>query len=259
MFRTVSNGQSIHQYIPPDLKRMFYKNPASIHASHNGLDPYGFSTEGLVLYLPLWALKDSAFKSVDPYGHTCTVTGALCGSTGRTFDGDDEISLSPGGSIPAAINFGNVNTYTVMAWAKITNKTASREIFTEGNSGDDDPIIVFEYLQASAKWQFAHRDDASNVASCLSLGDPDADVWYLLTAVRRASNSFELFVDAVSQNTDATSVGATTLNTANIGVLERIAKANYMIGTIGEVWVYNRALSAAEITHLYNKTKFRYT
>ena len=97
MTTVVANGQSIEQFIPLDLRREFYQNsdPKNKYAISNGLDPYGFSTDGLVLYLPLWALKDSSFKSVDAYKNTCNVTGALWQPDGRLFDGADDLITVP--------------------------------------------------------------------------------------------------------------------------------------------------------------------
>ena len=53
---------------------------------------YNPSPTGCVLYLPLWhpSLSGPVFSSIDPYGHTCTVTGATWGIQGRTFDGDGD-------------------------------------------------------------------------------------------------------------------------------------------------------------------------
>lgn len=89
----VGNGLTIDRYIPPQLRNTFYKNSISKYGKFNGLDPYGFPTRGLALYLPLWALKGSGFYSVDAYRHICTATGAPWNLKSRAFDGDDRIVI----------------------------------------------------------------------------------------------------------------------------------------------------------------------
>lgn len=99
----VVDGQSIEQFIPANLRHMFYQHPMPEYkyAIRNGYGPYGFSTNGLVLYLPLWALKDSSFKSVDANRFTCTPSGTTIfwTPTGWDLAGVNEI-----------ITIGNIGT-----------------------------------------------------------------------------------------------------------------------------------------------------
>ncbi len=43
-----------------------------------------------------------------------------------------------------------------------------------------------------------------------------------------------------------------------LGALKYTSTILYLTGNIGEVWVYSQALSALEISHIYNATKWRY-
>lgn len=56
---------------------------------------------GCVLYLPLWHpdLSGSEFKSIDLYGHTCTVTGATKVADGRSFNGSSDKIVIPANPI----------------------------------------------------------------------------------------------------------------------------------------------------------------
>lgn len=122
--RTVADGQHIDQFIPRDLRGMFYRNPhpENKYRVVDGKDPYGFSTKGLVLYLPLWALKGSSFKSVDAYKHTCTPSGTtkFWTPTGWDLAGGDEM-----------ITIGNIGTSikTLEFW--IDPETTTQSILEE--------------------------------------------------------------------------------------------------------------------------------
>ena len=113
----LSDGLSIDRFIPPQLRYMFYNNPTATakYRIGNGLDPYGFSTNGLVMYLPLWALKGGSFKSVDAYKHTCSVAGAIWKPDSRQFDGTDDKIVIP---FTSDLDFGDLDTYTIIVWAK---------------------------------------------------------------------------------------------------------------------------------------------
>lgn len=93
--QVLNDGRHIDRYIPRDLRGMFYRNPhpENKYRVVDGYDPYGFSTNGLVLYLPLWALKGASFKSVDVNKYTCTPSGTTIfwTPTGWSLAGVDEI------------------------------------------------------------------------------------------------------------------------------------------------------------------------
>ena len=92
-----SNGLSIDDYIRRDQRYGFYQNatPTRKYDIANGLPPYDFPTNGLVLYIPLWhrSLSGGSFESIDQYMHVCTVTGATWSPSGRTFGTDKLITV----------------------------------------------------------------------------------------------------------------------------------------------------------------------
>lgn len=265
MFRTTSVSasgaeQGIHQYIPPDLRRMFYKNPAAIHASHNGLDPYGFSTRGLVLYLPLWALKDSAFQSVDAYRTAATVSGAAWGTTGRTFDKIDNII-----TLSASTALNNLRASTYIAWINPTSK------------GENDAAIVMDKETSAiaiAGWHLrligANTIRFQHSAAILNLfRDTDADA-ITLGSAQMVATTFDglLLKDGIKHYVNGSETGYGASADAG-GALEDDAAKPVRIGNdsataytfeglIGELWIYNQVLSAGEILHNYNCTNWRY-
>jgi len=249
MFKTISNGQSIHQYIPPHLKRMFYNNPAAVHASQNGIDPYGFSTDGLVLYAPLWAMKDSAFKSVDVCRHACSVVGALWRPNGRLLDGNDYIE-----STTPALNFTTGN-FSGWAWVYPTTITGdSRMLLCRGSANTDGWYFNINTNGAL----FINTNQAANRASYSANGAAVINKWQLL-GFTRIGTACAVWIDAVDATATAQAITnpATCARTLKVGVYDDKV-TNPFIGVMGEFGVTSGALSEGEWMQLYQKTKWRY-
>jgi len=252
MLRTVSNGQSIHQYIPPDLRRMFYKNPARVHASQNGLDPYGFSTDGLVLYLPLWALKDSEFKSVDVYRHTCSVTGALWQPDGRLYGGGDDY-ISCGNASSLLFTSG---AFSVLAWVYITDLTNHNVIMQRGRYNLDGWRFL---VNSTGDIYFDTSQTTPAVQSSKSaVGEVVVNTWYLLGATRDGASAIPYKNGVDVADTAGTHINPST-NSRNLLLGMRYdLSSNPFYGTMGEAWVYSRALTPTEMLNTYNTTAWRY-
>jgi len=208
----------------------------------------------LVLYLPLYQLDGSSFMSQDACGHLCTVTGAAWRPYSRYFDGsDDKIAL------PTSLSLANVNAYTVEVWARTSDISHDGLVWGEGNTTTSMPMICAPIIEGSLL-KYYHRDDANNLAQCVAdASDIANDTSFHLACVRKASNSFELYLNGVRKATSSVSVGATTVNTLWIGVKQTTSYGGYWLGDIGELRVYKeRALTPPEVQHNYLATKWRY-
>lgn len=273
MFRTTSvsasgQEQGIHQYIPPHLRRMFYKNPARVHASHNGLDPYGFSTRGLVLYLPLWALNNggtNSIQSVDAHRHTYDITGALWQPDGRRLTGGDDFINIDSALTPLA----STTKGTWIIWVKLDDATPIANTFVIG-FGDTDAIefIALQILTTAKlraqlmdggveQWRI-NSDNAiisDGVYVQLALIQDGTSPIVLVSGVQVAQ-TFEVEVDKTVWFSDCTG-----LDNGRLGCINYVSggNSNFILnGNIGELWFYNRALSVAEALHNYNCTKWRF-
>jgi len=262
----VSNGKHIDAFIPYHLRDMFYRHPTRPYAWNNGLDPYGFSTDGLVLYLPLWALKDSTFKSVDAYKHTATVTGALWRPDGRDFDGaDDDITIPTATSISDI--FDGVGGTAVM-WINPDSDG-------EGDNG---------YAFSSKRWIISVQEEAASKVKVnfTYIFTGDNGVWTTtatqITIGTAAMVTVTYDADAASNNptmyinTTALTVGSgLTETTTPTGTRQSDSSQDKVIGintpagglafdgVINEGFLYKgRVFTAAEVTHHFNTTAWRY-
>lgn len=260
----VSDGKHIDTFIPHHLRDMFYRHPTRPYAWNNGLDPYGFSTNGLVGYLPLWALKESTFKSVDAYKHKATVTGALWRPDGRIFDGDDDIDIT-------SILTTSLSALTVGTIIYRYDPAASPP--TEGQC----PISFADTSAAEAIFsdinittglvRFRNFDAGVEQWSLQADANPFTAGTKTFIGLTHDGTAPVIYVDgvAVAQTfTNQTKKSSwfadlTGLDNTNIGTRDwnGTGKGLYLKGTMSEVWFYNRALSAAEMLHHNNITEWR--
>ncbi len=261
----VIDGQSIEQFIPANLRGMFYKNaiPQYKYAIHNGLDPYGFSTEGLALYLPLWALKNNvSIRSVDAYGHDCPVTNALWTPQGRTFAGADNIDITSMLSTVASDTTG-----TLMGWFNGSDMTPA------GSQG----LIIFGDADATELVGLLIQVTTGKLRGwCYDAG---VQQWDLTTDVAPAGNNIcfhaalthngtapILYVNgvAVAQTFDDLTDKTTWLNDLTGVDVVKIGEADFgvsnlfLTGGCNEAWIYEPALSAGEVLDNYKRTAWRY-
>ena len=228
---------------------MFYNNPAAVHASQNGIDPYGFSTDGLVLYAPLWAMKDSAFKSVDVCRHTCSVVGALWRPNGRLLDGNDYIE-----STTPALNF-TAGSFSVWVWVYPTTILGGSHILLcRGLSGNDG---WYSQVTTTGTLEMVTNGAAAK-QSYSNAGAVVINKWQLV-GFTRSGTTGKVWVDSVDVTTTSATHGAitTSARTLKVGIYDDKASSPF-IGIIGEFGVTSGALSAGEWMQLYQKTKWRY-
>ena len=241
----------ISQYIPKDLLGMFYRNPIPDYKyrTADGYEPYGFSTKGLVLYLPLFALKGAengtTFKSVDAYRHTATVTGALWQPNGRSFDGDDRINCGAG--------FRTLTDVSVEMWLRATDLTGSVRPF-------------MYYLSTSDAWgahwsatgDLAVYDDIDDAGATLYATAAALNTWHHAVFILDSlDNKFYLNGVLAGSGTAASDDWSSLAGDLIIGARTG-AGALGLIGHVGEARVYNRVLSLAEVAHNRLCTIWRY-
>ena len=201
----------------------------------------------LVLYAPLHKKDGSSFMSDDAYGHLCTVTGALWTSQGRDFDGDDDIDLGD----PASLNFGTGN-FTVEAIVKVP-PTAAQRLIVDKYIGIGWQLYVTSL--GKAYWWTRDATYTTN-NTCSSVSAIDDNIFHHLVGVRDGNNIL-LYVDA---GTPVTNTPGDTNVTAAVDCTIGATRIpdTWLIGTIGEVRIYSRALIPLEIQRNYLASKWRY-
>ena len=211
---------------------------------------------GCVLYTPLWhpSLSGPVFNSVDDFQHTCSVTGAVWTPQGRTFDGsDDKIT------IPAHTSLDIETAGTLSCWVNAGTITAVYRTVMGRASGSA--------WVGSRLVLYTHGSDA---ALRLALASNVANEQHLFADIVFTAGTWVHLVITFNGTTIRPYLNGVAKTTKVQGIIPELtgydftvgfvsADLGYHLGSIDEVLIYNRALSAGEILHNYQATKWRYT
>ncbi len=205
---------------------------------------------GLVLYLPLYKLDASSFMSRDGYGHLCTVTGALWRPSGRYFDGADDIIIATDSAA-----FRNLTEFTWEMWVYPEDTAGHRMLFTKAGK---------KYLQIrSDEFISLTIYAATTNGSVFTTDTVTEDAWnhIVVTYSFSGDKKGRIYLNGseCSYSTQNATEGALDADTADLCMGLWYTGGLYDLkGVMGEVRIYNRALTPPEIQHNYLATKWRY-
>lgn len=223
---------------------------------------------GCVFYAPLWSpgCSGPVFKSIDPFGHTCTVTGALWKSNGRLFDGTDDY-----------INCGHNSNLNITG-------DISVGIWFKGTTGDynaDDGLVTKWDVVGAGKrsyslkfsggelWTVQLSDDGSFIAGHIK-SYKGSDVFdgtqhHLFFTFDASESELLMYEDGTvitptKTNDDAiTSLHSNNADTLIGAELNSGAARRFIKALVDETCIYNRVLSASEVSYIHEVTRWRHT
>ncbi|WP_189934545.1 LamG-like jellyroll fold domain-containing protein [Streptomyces aurantiogriseus] len=149
-------------------------------------------------------------------------------------------------------------SYTVSAWVNLADTSAFRTFVAQG--GTNRASFYLQYNKTANAFRF-HVPD-SDVASPSSFADAQAataaplNTWTHLVGVFDASNgSVKLYVNGAQAGSDTNTSPWTGTGPLTIGGTRTAGgtTSDVVNGEVGDVQVYQRALSASEVTSLYGK------
>lgn len=182
-----------------------------------------------------------------------------------TFQGNAQFSSSSGG----VVNFDGSGDYVD------TNQNLSSETFTVGawfkSSAAGIKMILSKEVNAGNPWNYRiwlnggqiyvdmsqPPGTQANLASVLT--NYNNGSWYQVMFTRNDSNWY-LYVNGVQVNTRVDPYTGSVINSQEvwIGRSAYLGGSYDFNGSIGEVMIYHKVLSSAEILQNYNATKSRY-
>lgn len=169
--------------------------------------------------------------------------GAEWVPAGLDFDGADRIQL------PGPI----VNNHDAFTISSRFNGAAGGIVYAEGYSGDTN-WALFMGIDPNAPFSARFYYKENGVWKGLTAGTtPVNDGWHTVSLSQSSKSSRTIYIDGIPEETDVDAVGdMSTLDTSNIGVLERDTFGSYFVGDIAYVHIHNRALSDADVQQ-YNR------
>jgi len=178
---------------------------------------------------------------------SATVQGKI--GQGLKFDGvDDRIQIGS----PASLDISG--PMTIMAWINTKTIAVGPNDIISNSNGAGAVQWAFEINRTAARLGYAHT--GSGVMMVSSNTNLKANTWYHVAVVRTGSGSNWTATFYVNGVSDGAPSDVSTVNTNSNISLGAISGENNTIqffdGTLDDVRIYNRALSASEVLKLYN-------
>ncbi len=216
----------------------------------------------LVLYLPLYQLDGASFVSKDAHGHLCSVTGALWRPNGRYFDGtDDYITL---GNI-SAVKFSNTDRFSIYGWARKKRTATAQWLWGKRLDAGTYRGWDIEFTATDALGIAMDSNNGTGNSIWITSADTftDTDRFMFLGFSydgSSAASGFTAYVDGeeISMSITADGLTATCEGGASFVIGARNTTGIPIKADVGEVLVYNRALTPQETQNIYLATKWRY-
>ena len=199
----------------------------------------------LVLYLPLYELDGAKFQSKDAYGHLCAVTDNIWTPGGGSFNGTSSKIL-----ITYSTAFVFPNAITVELWLKPIGATGDYGRYVGQNSG----WFLGQQIadETNARWEIGGGDILNSGVGRVTVGSFN----HIVGTYDKVDKT--IYVNGSQVATKKLAVGiSTNTNTIDISY-DGGTTTRWVQGIFGEVRLYNRALTPAEVQHNYLATKGRY-
>lgn len=139
------------------------------------------------------------------------------------------------------------SAYTKAVWFRLTDTTSDNNLVSSATGGH------FMFFAGTNKLYCGHANvfpyDANPTTTSFVAG-----TWYLAAATYNTTDGMKVYVNGALDK--SFSIAAHTGDgSTNIG---RFGAGNFLNGDIAQVLTYDRAISAAEVTSIYNASKSRY-
>ena len=208
------------------------------------------SSDGLVLSLDAGNSKSypgsgTTWTDLSGRGNTGTLTNGPTYSSANggffTFNGSNQYATCSGTPL-------NATSYTKSVWFKLTSTSAANNLVSFGSAGH------FMYFGSTTKLYCGHSDWADFFAFP-STTNFSTGIWYNACLTFNTTDGMKLYING---SLDATYTAIKTQAAGGGIEIGSFGAGNFLNGSIAQVSIYNRALSAAEVSQNYNSTRGRY-
>ncbi len=176
-------------------------------------------------------------------GFTSTSSASVSGKIGQglKFDGvDDKITTNS--------DFIGTNPATITAWIYLKSYGGGTGAGAGyGRIVENGKTI----LNVNPLARLGFNSDGST-SSYSAIGSLSLGRWYFVTVSRNVAGVANFYINGVINGTANQNSGTPTVGTSNVVIGNRNDSARPFDGSLDDVRVYNRALSASEIKELYN-------
>jgi hypothetical protein len=148
-----------------------------------------------------------------------------------------------------------LSSYTKSFWFKLTSYTGGNNVVSGQEGGH------FSYFGGSNKLQNGHGF-WSNYGAFTSVTVFNLNTWYHACVTFDTVTGMALYVNGILDSTYVSTSGTSPTNTPITGTgrvdIAQYGSGNLLTGAIGQVMIYNRALTADEAAQNFNALRRRY-
>jgi hypothetical protein len=152
---------------------------------------------------------------------------------------------------------GDSTSFTVSLWFKTSATGGPYKIWAEGNTGNNNPLTYLSVNEGyTGRVEFGIRGTTGSSGSvghpASSAGSWNNGGWHHVVGVQTSKTARELFIDGTSRGTSSANPGAVSLNTGNIGAINRMAIHHFYPGGVDEVRISSSVRDACWIGTEYS-------
>jgi len=150
----------------------------------------------------------------------------------------------------AALSMGAGVTMTIACWVYLDSKLSYMGLVSKWSAGDVEYLLDYD-VSVDRFIFFTQKLDNSGSINVIAntFGSPSISTWYFIVC---RYNGTAINISVNNGTVDSAAFAFDIRDGTAALELGRLAAANYYSGRIDEVGIWKRALTAAEITELYN-------
>jgi hypothetical protein len=183
-------------------------------------------------------------------GSNGTLTGSTLPTWGTGYIGGGlDFNGTTGAYVLGPSNYTGFNdNYTISVWVKSTDATTNDKklVTTYNGFGSTSELFYFKKIGINQGIFFSSVGGSDNYIRDITDGN-----WHHLVATRTIGGVETVYADGVQIGQNVTTTGTLTMGFGNTTLRIGGADAGSMNGSLDEVRIYDRALSADEISQLY--------
>ena len=143
----------------------------------------------------------------------------------------------------------NNSAYTYSAWIRVDSSGA---LYAETRCASNSPRYIIS-AGPNIGLRLDFRNDAETVEVMnITTALVPSNQWTHVAIVRSSTTAYTFYINGIGQSLTLVNPSGATITNVQMGRWCRITSDNYFNGSIDEVRIYNRSLSASEVLDLYN-------
>jgi len=213
------------------------------------------SDPSLILYIPFFEGTSTAVKDVSQSDKSCTAVGIgwekLSNGKYATIysDSGDKCPVPVSGSGDPIYDAFDDQPFTINLWVKWNGSTGTQRYVADWYSNR-----VYIGMTGTTGSLLQFSTGASATGKCTATTSLVSGTWYMITATSDGSSATAFYINAVEEDTGTPqTITPVSPYTLVIGG-HHTNGAHRWEGSIADVMVFNKVLTAEEVTDIYRRT-----